>query len=223
MSSWAFLSFDCWGHKSVIQKYTLLPHPKRWTMKSLFSPIVMHKLIVLCGKIVFMKLLPRGCIMLILKQSSCIDSSCAYARNTTGVGVCRHLGWLGGKKSSSVKQWPRMLNSWWLQSRKLPLSVIQRIIPGSRLLEGEEAGGDTSEKGDYNSANEGWEDHHLFCKLTAVTKWPGHSSMLETLLQAMGQLHTVIQRPRFSICGSSIPDLTISSIQPADDEDLKGS
>lgn len=39
----------------------------------------------------------------------------------------------------------------------------------------------------------------------AVTKWPGHSSMLETLLQAVGQLHTVIQRPKFSICGSSIP------------------
>ena len=169
----------------------------------------MHKLIVLCGKIVFMKLLPRGCIMLILKQTSCIDSSCSYAWNTMGVCVCTHLGWVGGKKSSSLKQWPWMLNSWRLQSRKLPFSVIQRIIPGSRLLEGEEAGGETSEEGAYNSASEGWEDHHLFCKLAAVTKWPRHSSMLETLLQAVGQLHTVIQRPRFSILAP--PSLTSPS------------
>lgn len=75
-------------------------------MKSLFSPIVMHKLIVLCGKIVFMKLLPRGCIMLILKQTSSIDSSCSDAPNTMGVSVCRHPGWVGGKKSPSMKQWP---------------------------------------------------------------------------------------------------------------------
>ena len=33
--------------------------------------------------------------------------------------------------------------------------MVQRIIPGSQLLEGEEAGGEMSEEADYNSVNEG--------------------------------------------------------------------